>query len=109
MEANVSVCRVTERLRHRGENFKAEGAPQPDRRRIGLDNRIELHRPIAICACLLKHTAAQSAARALAAPRRMDNKTGVGHVCTRARVERVSVRAADDISIVIGSDNGAPR
>jgi hypothetical protein len=108
MEANVSVCRVTKRLRHRGENLKAEGTPQPDRRCIGFDNRIELHRPIAVCACLLKDTAAQSPAYTLAAPRGMDNKAGVRNMRTRARVKGMSVRAPDDTSILICGDNGAP-
>jgi 3-keto-L-gulonate-6-phosphate decarboxylase len=48
MEANVSVGRVTKCLWHRGRDLKAERAPQPDRRCIGFDNRIELHRPVAI-------------------------------------------------------------
>lgn len=108
MEANVSVCRVTKRLRHRGENLKAEGAPQANRRCIGLDNRIEQHRPIAICTCLLEDAAAQGAARALTAPRGMDNKTGVGNVGTRAGMEGMSVCAPDYTSSLIYSDDGAP-
>ena len=108
MEANVSVCRVTKRLRHRGKDLKAEGAPQPDSRCIGFDDRIELHRPVAVRACLFKDTAAQSPAYALTAPCRMDNKAGIGNVCPRARVDGTSVRAHDDTSIVIHGDNGAP-
>jgi hypothetical protein len=107
MEANVSVCRVMKRLRHCGKDLKAEGAPQPDRRRIGFDNRIELHRPVAVCACLVKDMPAQSPACALTAPRRMDNKAGIGDVCPRARVDGMSVRAPDEISIIIHGDNGA--
>ena len=53
MEADVSVRRVLKGLRHRGKDLEAERAPQPDRRRIGFDNRIELHRPVAVCTCLV--------------------------------------------------------
>ena|SRR6185437_7219290 len=80
MEADVSVRRVLKGLRHRGKDLEAERAPQPDRRRIGFDNRIELHRPVAVCTCLVKDMLAQSPACALAAPGRMDNKTGIGNV-----------------------------
>jgi len=80
MEADVSVCRVTKRLWHRGENPEAEGAPQPDRRRIRFDNHIELHRPVTVCACLFKDMAAQSPAYAPATLRRVDNKVGIGNV-----------------------------
>ena len=68
VEANVSVCRMTKRLRHRGKDLKAEGAPQPDRRGVGFDDRIELHRPIAVRARLVEDVAAQSTARTLTAP-----------------------------------------
>ena len=108
MEANVSVCGVTKRLRHCGKDLKAEGAPQPNRRSIGFDDRIELHRPVAVCAGLFKDMAAQSPADPLAAPRRMHNKAGIGNVRPRARVDGLSVRAPDDPSIVIHGDNGAP-
>ena len=108
MEANVSVCRVTKCLRHRGKDLKAERAPQPNRRRIGFDNRIELHRPVAVCMCLFKDMPAQSPAYALTAPRRMDDKAGIGHVCSRARMNRMSVRAPDDTPIIVHGDNGAP-
>lgn len=107
MEANVSICRVTKRLRHRGKDLKAEGAPQPNRWSIGFDDRIELHCPVAVCACLFKDTLAQRPADPLAAPRRMYNKAGIGNVCTRARVYGLSVRAPDDTSILIHGDNGA--
>ena len=97
MEANVSVRRVTKRLRHRGKDLKAEGAPQPNRRLIGFDDRIELHRPVAVRACLVKDMAAQGAAYALAAPCRMDDKAGIGKdVCPRPRVDGMSVCAPDD-------------
>jgi hypothetical protein len=108
MEADVSVCRVLKGLRHRGKDLKAERAPQPDRRRIGFDNRIELHRPVAVCACLVKDMPAQSPACALTAPGRMDNKAGIGNVCPRARVNGMRVRAPDDTSVIIYGDNGAP-
>jgi len=109
METNVSVCRVTKRLRYRGEDLKAERAPQPNCRCVGLDDRIELHGPVAVRSCLLKDMPAQRPADALAPPRRIDNKTGIGHVCPRARVNGMSVRAPEDSSIVIHGDNGAPR
>jgi hypothetical protein len=77
------MCRPTypytgwaECLRHGGKDLEAEGAPQPDRRRIGFDNRIELHRPVAVCACLVQDMPTQSTACALAAPRRMDHEPG---------------------------------
>ena len=108
MEANVSVCWMTKCLRHRGKDLKAEGAPQPNRRRIGFDNRIELHRPVSVRACLFKDTPAQSSARALTAPRGMDDKAGIGNVRPRARMNGMSVRASDDTSIIIHGDNGAP-
>jgi hypothetical protein len=107
VESNVSVKRVTKRLRHRGKDLKAERAPQPDRRRIGFDNRIELHRPVAVCACLFKDMPAQSSACALTTPRRLDDKAGIGNMCPRARVNGISVRAADDASAIIHGDNGA--
>ena len=108
MEANVSVCWMTKCLRHRGKDLKAEGAPQPNRRRIGFHNRIELHRPVAVRACLFKDTPAQSPARALTAPRGMDDKAGIGNVRPRARMNGMSARASDDTSIIIHGDNGAP-
>jgi hypothetical protein len=109
MEANVSVRRVTKRLRHRGKDLKAEGAPQPNRRLIGFDDRIELHRPVAVRACLIKDMAAQGAAYALAAPCRMDDKAGIGNVCPRPRVDGMSVCAPDDASIVIHGNKSASR
>src|SRR5215475_1691744 len=108
VEANVSVYRVAKRLRHRGEDLKAERAPQPDRRCIGFDDRIELHRPVAVRACLFKDAAAQSPACALAAPRRIDDKTGIGHVCPRARMNGMSVRAPDYAAVIVHGDDGAP-
>jgi hypothetical protein len=108
MQANVSVCRVKKRLRHRGKDLKAEGTPQPDRGCIGFDNRIELHRPVAVCASLFKDMSAQSPAYTLTAPRWMDNKAGIGNVCPRARVDGMSVRAPDETSVIIHGDNGAP-
>jgi hypothetical protein len=51
---------------------------------------------------------AQSPACALTAPGRMGNKTGIGNVCPRARVNGMRVRAPDDTSIIIHGDNGAP-
>jgi hypothetical protein len=80
METDVSICRVPKRLRYRGKNLKAEGAPQLDRRFIGFDDRIELHRPVTIRACLFKDTLAQSPAGALPTPQRMDHKAGIGNV-----------------------------
>jgi len=71
MQANVSIFRMPKRLRYRGKNLKAEGAPQLDRRCVGFDDRIELHRPVTIRACLFKDTLAESAACALPTPRRM--------------------------------------
>ncbi len=108
MEANISVCWVTECLRHSSKDVKAEGAPQPNRRSIGFDDRIELHRPVAVCACLVKDMAAQSPPDPLAAPRRMHNKAGIGNVCSRARVYGLGVRAPDDTSVLTHGDNGAP-
>jgi hypothetical protein len=58
MEANVSVFRVTKRLGHRGKDMEAEGALQPSRRSLGFDDRIELHRAVAVCARLFKDMAA---------------------------------------------------
>src|SRR5262249_14692225 len=66
VDADISVYRVTKRLWHGGQDLKAERAPQPDRWRIGFDDRIELHRPVAIGACLVKDMAAQSTACAAA-------------------------------------------
>ena len=66
VEANVSVCRVAKRLRHRGKYLESEGAPQPDRWRIGFDDRVELHRPVTVCAGLVKDAAAQRPACTLA-------------------------------------------
>ena len=80
MEANVSVCGVAKRLRHRGKDLKAEGAPQSDRGCIRFNDRIELHRPVAVCACLVKDTAAQSPAYPFAPPRPMNDKAGIGYV-----------------------------
>src|SRR5438045_9607053 len=98
---------MMKRLRHRGKDLKAEGAPQPDRRRIRFDNRIELHRPVAVCACLFKDMAAQSPACALTTPRRLDDKAGIGDMCPRARVNGISARGPDDTSAIIHGDNGA--
>jgi hypothetical protein len=109
METDVSVYRVTKGFRHSGKDLKSEGAPQPDRRRIGFDNRIELHRPVAVCARPIKDVPAQSPACALTAPRRMDNKAGIGNVCSRARVNGISACAPDDASAIIHGDNGAAR
>jgi hypothetical protein len=108
MEANVSICWVTKRLRHSGKDLKPEGAPQPDRWCISFDDRIELHRPVAVHACLFKDMVAQCAAYALAASRRMDDKARIGNVRPGARVDGMSIRAPDDASIVIHGDNGAP-
>jgi len=80
MQANVSIFRMPKRLRYRGKNLKAEGAPQLDRRCVGFDDRIELHRPVTIRACLFKDTLAESAACALPTPRRIDHKAGIGNV-----------------------------
>jgi hypothetical protein len=80
MEAHVSVCRVVKRLWHGGKNLKAEGAPQLNGCGIRFDDRIELHRPVAICACLVQNMAAQRPARALPTPGRMDNKASIGNV-----------------------------
>jgi hypothetical protein len=109
MKTNVSIRRMTKRLRHRGKYLKAERSPQPDRRCIGFDYRIELHSPVTVCACLFQNIAAESQAYALAAARRVDNESGIGDVRPRAGVVRMSVRAADDASIVIDSHDGAPR
>jgi hypothetical protein len=81
MEANMSLCRVTKCLRHRGKDLKAERAPQPDRCCIGFEDRIELHRTVAVRACLFKNMAAQRPAHTLATPRRMNNKASIGDVC----------------------------
>ena len=66
-------------------------------------------RPAVLVAwCLFKDMPAQSPAYALTAPRRMDDKAGIGHVCPRARMNRMSVRAPDDTPIIVHGDNGAP-
>src|ERR1039458_3332477 len=78
MKTNVSIRRMTKRLRHRGKYLKAERSPQPDRRCIGFDYRIELHSPVTVCACLFQNIAADSQAYALAAARRVDNESGIG-------------------------------
>jgi hypothetical protein len=109
VEANEPVCWVIERLRHRGKDPKAEGAPQPDRRCVGFDDRIELHRPVAVGACLFEDVAAQSPADPLAAPRRVHDKAGIGDVRPRAGMYGLSVRAADDTSLVIHGDDRAAR
>jgi hypothetical protein len=108
VEANVSVCRVTKRLRNRSKDPKAERAPQPDRRRVGFDNRVELHRSIAVRPRLVQDMAAQSTAHALTAACRVNDKPGIGNVRPRAGVDGMSVCAPDDASIVIHGDNGPP-
>jgi hypothetical protein len=108
VKADVSLRRVMKRLRHCGEHLEAKGAPQPDRWCIGLDYGIELHGPVTVGACLVKDMTAQSLAYALVPPRWMDNESGIGNVRSRARVIGMSVRAADDASIVIDGDDGSP-
>jgi hypothetical protein len=81
MQANVSVRRMTKRLRHCGKDLKAERAPQPDRRCIGFDYGIELHGPVTVCACLFQDMTAQSPACAHVAPRRVHDESGIGDVC----------------------------
>jgi hypothetical protein len=54
MKANVSMYWMTKPLRHSGKDLKAERAPQANRRRIGFDHRIELHRPVTVVTCLVK-------------------------------------------------------
>jgi hypothetical protein len=108
VEANVSVYRVTKRLRNRGKDLKAERAPQPDRRRVGFDNRVELHRPIAVRPRLVQDMAAQSTAHTLTAPCRMDDKPGIRNVRPWARVDGMSVCAPDDAAIVIDGDKRPP-
>jgi hypothetical protein len=108
MKANVSVLRMAKRLRHRGKHLKAERAPQPDRRCIGYDYRVELHSAVTIRACLCKDITTKSPAYALVAPSRMDNESGIGDVRSRASVIGMSVGGADDPSVVIDGDNGAP-
>jgi len=99
---------MTKPLRHCGKDLKAERVPQPDRGRIGFDHRIELHRPVTVCACVIKDMTTKSPSYALAAPGRVDNESGIGDMCPRPRVVGESVRASDDTSIVIDGDNGAP-
>ena len=99
---------MMKRLRHCGKDLKAEGAPQSNCRGIGLNDRIELHCPVAVCVCLFKDIAAQCPVGPLAAVCWMHNKAGIGNVCPRARVHGLSVRGPDDSSILAHGDNGAP-
>jgi hypothetical protein len=55
-------------LYYGGKDLKAERAPQPDRGRIGFDDRIELLRAVAVHTCLVQDTAARS--RPTPSPRR---------------------------------------
>jgi hypothetical protein len=73
--------RMAKSLRHGGEDPKAEGMPQADRRRIGFDYRVELHRPVTVCTCLIKDMSAKGPSCAVAAARRVDDEPGVGDVC----------------------------
>jgi hypothetical protein len=107
MKANISAHRVTKCLRHCGKDLKAERAPQPDRRRIGFDDSIELHSPVPIGPCLLQDPATEGPSYPLTAPRRVDNEPGVGDVRSGTRVVGVRIRAPDHTSMVIDSDNGA--
>jgi hypothetical protein len=102
------VCRVMKSFRYGGQDLKAEGAPQPDRRCIGFDHRVELHRLVAIRACLVKDVLAEGPADSFTASCRVDDKAGVSDVCSWARVKGMGVRAPEDTSIVIDGDNGAP-
>jgi hypothetical protein len=78
VQANISIRRVEKRLWHGGQDLEAEGLPQLDRRCIGLDHRVELHRPVTVCACPVKDMTAKSPSCAEAAAGRVDNESGVG-------------------------------
>jgi hypothetical protein len=108
VKANVSVCRVAKRLRDRGQDLKAERAPQPDRRRVGFDDGVELHGTVAVGPCLIQHLAAQGTADAVAAVCRMDDKPCVGDMPSWAWVDGMGVGGPDDDSIVIDGHERPP-
>jgi hypothetical protein len=55
VQADVAMDRMAERLRHRRQHIEAEGTPEPDRPDVGLHDGVELHRTIAVGACLVEN------------------------------------------------------
>jgi hypothetical protein len=107
VQANISARWVKKCLWHSGQDLEAEGLPQLDRRCIGLDHRVELHRPVTVGACLVKDVTAQSPSCADAAAGRVDNESGVGDMGSWTRVVGMSAGGPDNPSVVVDGNNGA--
>ena len=62
VQSDEAVLSMVERSGHRGQYVEAERLPQVHRRRVCLDNRVELDRPVPLAASPVDHLVAQCGA-----------------------------------------------